>query len=203
VAVTDQPWGVGVEDRSLPSGPDRLLGHRYELHEPIGRGGMAVVFRATDRLLDRDVAVKILEVVSDERFRLLIRSEAKAAGRLSSPRVAHIYDYGEIAPGEFAGDEAAPAEDSGHPTPYLVMELVHGRSLSERLALGTEPRTRTLTGPDPVPDPPATGRIDDARVNVADLRGEPLPWREATTVAAQIAEGLAAAHAHGLVHRDI
>jgi eukaryotic-like serine/threonine-protein kinase len=99
---------------------ETVLGGRYRLLDVIGEGGMSVVWRAHDDLLERDVAVKVLRDGGDERFRTAIRAEAKAAARLASPRVAHIYDYGETS-------------ESDQQVPYLVMELVVGEALSVRL----------------------------------------------------------------------
>lgn len=95
---------------------ERLLGGRYRLQEPIGYGGMGRVFRATDELLDRAVAVKLLdEPGPDLRPEL---AEARAAARLSHPGVVHVFDVGT-------------SEGEGHG--YIVMELVPGRSVAEIL----------------------------------------------------------------------
>ncbi|MFH8488721.1 protein kinase domain-containing protein [Streptomyces longisporoflavus] len=143
----------------------RLLNDRYELTERIGAGGMGEVWRARDRSLGREVAIKLLvpSAVADEgagesegegeqeqllaRFRL----EARAAASLDSPYIVAVHDHGT---------------DDG--TPYLVMALVQGRSLDQVLR-------------------------QDVRVPVADA----LRW------AADICRALAAAHAAGVVHRDI
>ncbi|SCG54128.1 serine/threonine-protein kinase [Micromonospora halophytica] len=101
----------------------RLLGGRYRLVEPVGRGGMAVVWRAEDELLHRTVAVKLLapQLASDRRSRELIRAEASAAAQLNHPHIANVYDYGE-------------ARLHGYRrVPYLVMEFVHGETLAARL----------------------------------------------------------------------
>jgi eukaryotic-like serine/threonine-protein kinase len=127
-----------------------VLGGRYRLDQTRGIGGMGEVFAARDLLLDRPVAVKVPSVTSDvarERF----QHEARAAARLNHPNVVSVYDWGE---------------DAG--TPFLVMELVDGRSLREVLV----------------------------------ERGKVLP-REVAELGAQIAEALAAAHAQGVVHRDV
>ena len=98
--------------------PERL--GRYRLLEPLGRGGMGVVYRAHDPELDREVAVKALSaallVEGEEREEFLerFRREARAAARLSHPGIVTVHDAGL--------DEA-----SG--TPYLVMELVPGVTL--------------------------------------------------------------------------
>ena len=99
-----------------------ILDDRYQLAEPIAAGGVGQVWRASDLLLDREVAVKLLRPeYADhpdtlERF----RAEAKHAGSLTHPCVARVYDYGNAGP-------ASP--------PYLVMEYVNGPSLADMLAV--------------------------------------------------------------------
>jgi hypothetical protein len=122
----------------------RVLGGRYRLIEPLGSGGMSVVWRGYDEVLGRAVAV-------DEVARDRIRSEAQRAARLAHPYITSVHDYGE----------------SGGGLPFVVMELVTGPTLGEVMD----------AGPVPVPD--------------------------ALRISAQVAAALAAAHARGVVHRDI
>ncbi|MGV9601333.1 protein kinase domain-containing protein [Streptosporangium sandarakinum] len=100
----------------------RVLSGRYELLEPLGRGGMGVVYRARDQELERIVAVKVLpaQMLRDEDFRARFRREARAAAGLSHPNIAAVYDIGEDT-------------DGGEPVPYLVMELVEGGTLADLL----------------------------------------------------------------------
>ncbi|HHW48180.1 MAG TPA: Stk1 family PASTA domain-containing Ser/Thr kinase [Clostridiaceae bacterium] len=93
-----------------------ILGGRYELIEKIGGGGMAVVYKAKCRLLNRFVAVKILrpEFNNDEEFINRFRIEAQAAASLSHPNIVSIYDVGE--------------EEGIH---YIVMEYIDGITLKE------------------------------------------------------------------------
>ena len=132
---------------------EAVLGERYRLGERIARGGMGSVYRAVDENLGRQVAVKVLrrDLADDPTFLERFRREARAAAALSHPGVAGVYDYGEL------GGSA-----------FIVMELVEGETLAERIA--------------------ATGR---------------LPFTEAFAIGEQVARALAAAHAHGLVHRDV
>jgi hypothetical protein len=111
-----------------PIGGD-LLARRYRLIDRVGAGGMSVVWRARDEVLDRLVAVKWLgsELADDELFRDLVRREAWATARIKHPAVAAVYDYGEM-----------PARD-GQSLAYVVMEMLDGQSLSERLRLGPVP----------------------------------------------------------------
>jgi eukaryotic-like serine/threonine-protein kinase len=101
----------------------RVIAGRYRLQAPIGRGAMGVVWRARDQLLDRDVAIKevqIADTLTDaERATAFQRTlrEAKTAARLNHPAVVTVYDV---------------AEDGGRP--WIVMQLVHAQSLDQVLA---------------------------------------------------------------------
>jgi hypothetical protein len=92
----------------------------------IGRGGMSVVWRGTDTVLGRQVAVKVLAGASGARqiYRGSIRTDATAAASLSHHNVAAVFDYGEH------------TTDSGETIPYVVMELLLGLPLSQRLKDG-------------------------------------------------------------------
>ena len=74
----------------------RLLNDRYELLEQLGKGGMAVVYRARDRMLERLVAVKVLreDYSRDQAFLARFRREAKAAANLSHPNIVTVHDFG-------------------------------------------------------------------------------------------------------------
>lgn len=94
----------------------KLLGGRYRVLEMAGAGGMAVVYRAQDELLGRDVAVKVLreQYASDKAFLSSFQREARAAAALSHPNIVNVYDVG--------------IDDGTH---YIVMELVEGATLKE------------------------------------------------------------------------
>jgi eukaryotic-like serine/threonine-protein kinase len=130
------------------------LGNRYLLSDLLGTGGMAEVFLAHDRMLDRDLALKVLmeHYAKDERFVRRFRKEAQSAAALNHPNVVQIYDQGR-------------AEDGRY---YIAMEHVPGGSLKDLI-----------------------------------LRRGPLGSAEAARLASQVAEALHAAHARGIVHRDI
>ncbi len=137
-----------------PAGrPDSLgrIGH-YEVLQVLGKGGFGVVFRAFDVTLHRVVAVKVLSplmaATSPARKRFL--REARTSAQVRHENVVQVYEVGE------------------QPLPYLVMELIPGETLQQRI---------DRTGPLDVPEVLRIGR--------------------------QIAEGLAAAHAQNLVHRDV
>jgi hypothetical protein len=135
-----------------------LLAGRYQLISRVGAGGMSVVWQATDQVLGRQVAVKVLPPAtsSDPAFRRRLRVEAQAAARLNHPHITGVYDYGE-----------ATTVD-GDPMPFIVMEMVEGESLAAVLA-----------------------------------RQRRLPWPTVVRIAAEVTSGLAAAHARGIVHRDV
>ncbi|GAC1608387.1 MAG: hypothetical protein NVS3B26_05100 [Mycobacteriales bacterium] len=136
---------------------DRTVAGRYRLLDRLGSGGMGTVWRAKDTVLGRDVAVKEVTFppgVSDEERSVLrerTRREARAAARLDHPSAVTVYDV---------------AEEDG--TPFLVMELVDARTLSEVV------------------------RTDG-----------PLSARQTAQVGLAVLGALEAAHAQGIVHRDV
>ncbi|QBI20877.1 serine/threonine protein kinase [Egibacter rhizosphaerae] len=141
---------------SLPSEPSRVtvLADRYELAELLGSGGMARVHAAYDRRLDRRVAVKLVHdelLDADPNSRQRLLREARSAARLDHPNTVAVHDVGE---------------DDGRP--FVVMELVEGATLADRLR--------------------ARGRI---------------PADEAVAIGRAVLDALEAAHARGLVHRDV
>ena len=75
---------------------NKVLAGRYELFERIGEGGMSVVYKAKDKLLNRFVAIKILkpEFINDHKFIDSFRRESQAAASLSHPNIVNIYDVG-------------------------------------------------------------------------------------------------------------
>ena len=105
---------------------------RYQISEQIGAGGMGVVYRARDQRLDRDVAVKVLPSgsLADQASRSRFRKEALALSRLTHPNIAVVHDF-----------------DSQDETDFLVMELVPGMTLEEKLHAG------------PVSEPEALGLV--------------------------------------------
>ncbi|WP_439456368.1 serine/threonine-protein kinase, partial [Streptomyces antibioticus] len=112
----------------------RVLVERYELIEAVGRGGMGEVWRATDRELGRTVAVKVLppELTRHEEFRVRFRREARTVASLNHRNIAVLHDVGE--------DTA-----DGETTPFLVMEFIEGRTLTDVLADGPFTVERALS----------------------------------------------------------
>lgn len=134
---------------------NRIIGGRYELLEEIGNGGMAVVYKAYDKLLGRNVAVKLLrkEFNADNEFVQNFITEARAAASLSNQNLVGIYDVGN---------------DELYDVYFIVMEYLKGITLKNYIN--------------------RTGAID---------------WQEACSYALQILKGISAAHAKGIIHRDI
>lgn len=128
---------------------DVLLAGRYRLGAVLGRGGMGTVHRAEDERLGRPVAVKLLPPAAEHHGERL-RREAKVLARLDHPSLVRVLDVDE------EGDR-----------PFIVMELVDGTTLAERLREG------------------------------------PLDERRVREIGAEIADGIAHAHAEGVVHRDL
>src|SRR5579885_363650 len=95
-----------------------MLGERYQLQDPIGRGGMATIYRGRDLHMDREVAIKVLREVysTDPKFVKRFELEAKAASALQHPNIVQVYDYG-LTDGNY----------------FIVMELVEGTDLRRYL----------------------------------------------------------------------
>lgn len=117
---------------SLSAG--NLLARRYRLIDQIGAGGMSVIWRSRDEVLDRVVALKVLapELAADRRYRDLVREEARSAAQLVHLNVTAVHDYGEM---------IAP---DGEVTAFVVMELLSGESLEQRLTAGPLPWVEAL-----------------------------------------------------------
>jgi serine/threonine protein kinase/tetratricopeptide (TPR) repeat protein len=180
----------------------------YEILSPLGAGGMGEVYRAKDRELGREVALKVLSesVARDPELVARFRREAIALAALNHPRIATLFSFESAIPDIQAGDSPAsvgtgegaksgepqgqaeaeppnateawgdvidiPSRGSSTPAPadpipFLVMELVGGETLAERLQSG------------------------------------PVPIEEAIPLFLQIIEGVEAAHGQGVVHRDL
>ncbi|GAA1565217.1 hypothetical protein GCM10009827_103480 [Dactylosporangium maewongense] len=111
-----------------------VLARRYILKQPVGAGGMSVVWRAWDSTLERTVAVKVLDgpIGTDVGQRDRIRREARAAARIEHPNAIGVYDYGET------------VTTHGRIAAYVVMQLLDGTSLAGRLAEGPLPWTDAI-----------------------------------------------------------
>jgi serine/threonine-protein kinase len=125
--LTDTAAQVGSR---TPAAPERrpprpalplplVLGGRYKLVDSRGGGGMAQVYRAVDQTLEREVAVKVInpDLRTDPEFDARFQREARIASQLNDPHIVVVHDFGI---------------DASH-GPYLVMELLRGQSLRERL----------------------------------------------------------------------
>jgi serine/threonine protein kinase len=106
-AAVDRLLRIAGEDDESPA--------RYAVEEEIGRGGMGIVYRAHDRLLGRDVALKVLRVAADaEDLAARLRREARVLAALEHPGMAPVHDVGTL-----------------EGRPFYVMKLVRGRRLDE------------------------------------------------------------------------
>lgn len=96
----------------------RTLGDRYDIESPLGHGGMATVFRGSDRVLGRPVAIKVLaeRYAGDEKFVTRFKREARAAAGLNHTNIVSVFDTGDT--------------DGRH---YIVMEMVEGETLADLL----------------------------------------------------------------------
>jgi eukaryotic-like serine/threonine-protein kinase len=130
-----------------------VIAGRYELLELCGTGGMSSVYKAHDRLLERNVAIKVLHphYSDDGEYVERFRHEARVVAQLSHPHIVTVIDRGE---------------DEGRQ--FIVFEFVDGENLKQLVQ-----------------------------------RTGPLPVRRAVELAVEIADGLAFAHEHGLIHRDV
>lgn len=124
-----------VDGASLVSPKDPRIGAtvagRYVIDEALGKGGMATVYRAHHKLVDRPCAIKVLnaQFAQDPTTRERFRREARHAQRLAHPNIIEIFDQGETEEG----------------VPFLVMELLQGSSLAEVLEKGRLPMARALS----------------------------------------------------------
>ncbi|GEM_PF-3110540 len=103
---------------SSPAAPTYVFGEKYELLEELGSGGMGVVFRARDTRLQRDVAIKLVDLGPRPSADMVERfeREARTTARLRHPAVVPVHDFGEF--------------NGRH---FLVMDVVHGKTLGERI----------------------------------------------------------------------
>ena len=160
VALRDGEWAEHRLQRGARLG-------QYEILSAIGKGGMGEVYRARDSKLGRDVAIKILPRIftSDPDRLARFEREARLLASLNHPNIGAIYGLEDV--------DGIPA---------LVLELVEGDTLAERLVRGG-----AASGSPKRRDPRPAG----------------LPLGEALTIARQIADALEAAHEQGIVHRDL
>lgn len=107
----------------VPIGKDPLIGKliqdRYRIESLIAKGSMGVIYKATQELIGREVAIKVMHnyLVSDDESLKRYHKEAKAASRLNHPNITTIYDFGVLASGQ----------------PYIVMDLLAGKTLADYL----------------------------------------------------------------------
>lgn len=117
-AMVAGPAGPTLLARGVELAVDRVLDQRYRIVEPIGMGGSSQVYLAHDASLRRDVAIKVLDphAAAQTDLRKLFVREAQALAKITHPNVVAVYDVGEV-----------------DGLPYIVMELLPGRSLKQRI----------------------------------------------------------------------
>lgn len=130
---------------------------KYQIQELLGRGGMGHIYKATHPTLERDVAIKVIQIdqTSDPTLMDRFRREAQVVAALRHPGIIQVYDF------DIEGDIL-----------YMVMEFVQGESLAQRLA-GTH------------------------------AQGRKMPLEESLRIFKLIADAVAYAHRHGVIHRDL
>jgi serine/threonine protein kinase len=138
----------------MPLEPGQLISNKYRVGQPIGKGGMAEVFEATNEIIRRRVAIKVLNKNVNQMPDLVARfeREAQAAGCIGNDHIVEVLDFGRL-------------EDE---SPYMVMEFLDGETLSSRLR-----RVRRMAP------------------------------HHIKYVVRQVLRGLEAAHAAGIIHRDL
>ena len=141
---------------SLPPGSRLGL---YDVIALIGAGGMGEVYRARDARLERDVAIKVLpDLVSSDPERVArFEREARALATLIHPNIATIHGL----------EEVAAARPGQGPIKALIMELVEGETLADRLDQGPLPLDRRSRSPDrsPMPSKPPTRRASSIAIS--------------------------------------
>jgi serine/threonine protein kinase/Tol biopolymer transport system component len=146
---------VGASTEPVAEAPAELAAGtqigNYRIDGVLGRGGMGIVYRATDTKLHRPVAIKFLSIVADEQAKRRFHQEAETTSGLNHPHIVTVYDVGE-----HDGQQ------------YIVSELVEGGTLDEWV------RTNRRKS-----------------------------WRQSVELLTGIADALAAAHAAGILHRDV
>jgi eukaryotic-like serine/threonine-protein kinase len=141
-AFLETPIAVSLADLTATNLEGTQIGP-YQLGARIGAGGMGEVYRARDTRLGRTVAVKVLpsHVANDPQARERFDREARAIAALNHPHICVLHDVGEAT---VPGDES-PSDDQGTVTVrYLVMELLEGETLADRLTRGPLPLDEAL-----------------------------------------------------------
>ncbi|AUX44569.1 protein kinase [Sorangium cellulosum] len=133
---SDDPWVSSAGDRGSPAarghlGEGDVVGERWRLEELLKKGGMGRVFRATDTHLGAQVALKLMDpaILGTEKARARFLREAQTAARLRGPHVVQLLDFNI---------------DAATQAPFIVMELLRGEDLAERLARGPLPYAETV-----------------------------------------------------------
>jgi eukaryotic-like serine/threonine-protein kinase len=169
----------------------------YHIVREVGRGGMGIVYEATQLSLGRRVALKVLPFAAtlDAKQLQRFKNEAQAAANLHHPHIVPVYAFG--------------CERGVH---YYAMQFIEGQTLAGLIdGLRGEPaehaadaETRSLHGPLASPnEKPTAPTVPMARATTVRTAVEPAHWRTAARFGAQAAEALEHAHQLGVIHRDV
>src|SRR5882672_702531 len=171
------------------SGVPERLGN-FRLIERLGAGGMGVVYRARDEVIDRDVALKLItpEHLFFNEARERFRREVESAAKLNHPGVVPVYSVGEE-----------------HGLPFFTMELVEGRSLAAVIEALRERAPQSLSGADLREAILGGARsFHDSSSSTDTTQAFAGTWVQACCrLALQVAEALQHAHERGVLHRDV
>jgi eukaryotic-like serine/threonine-protein kinase len=181
---TTPPGAASVRDSR------QRIGH-YEVVAKIGEGGMGEVYRARDTRLNREVALKVLpQTFAADPYRMArFQREAQLLASLNHPKIAAIYGL----------------EESG-PTHALVMELVEGPNLAERIskaAHSVRPKAASASPAQASPVAVSGPKTGGQSTSTANAPKSAIPLEEALSISQQLAEALEYAHEHGIIHRDL
>ncbi|MDX2107525.1 MAG: protein kinase [Candidatus Melainabacteria bacterium] len=145
-------WARFQTNKMMSEQIPETFANRYKIIEKLGSGGMGVVYLAHDPVLNLNVAIKVLLADPTGLTAARLQREAMASGKLNHPIIARVFDFGQTKDG----------------SPYMVMEYIDGKSLSELIA-------------------------ERGRLGV----------EEAIDIFRQILQGLALAHSHKIIHRNL
>ncbi|MFZ0394889.1 MAG: serine/threonine-protein kinase [Terracidiphilus sp.] len=186
----DKDGALLIESRELE--PGTVIRDKYRIVRLLGHGGMGTVYLAEHILLGQQRALKFIssELAQDARFLKRFRNEAQASIKLRHPNVVEVVDLDQ-------------AEDG---SPYIAMEFVEGEDLRHALSQAAQnPDSGPTSRQGTTGEPASAGRVPQQRQNEGRALAPEgaFPVERALAIARGIAQGLGAAHAKGIVHRDV
>jgi serine/threonine protein kinase len=180
-----RPW-IPANTGQPPAPAPLLIAGRYEIGPEIAHGGMGAVYRATDRVLGRAVAMKLVrEDLIGTELAARFAEEARITGQLQHPAIPPVHELGRLPDGR----------------PFLAMKLFRGRSLAAELAT----RAAQLAARE-LPDDPSVQVLELKDLwALHDSQRESLDeeLRRLTRIFEQVCQAVAYAHSQGVIHRDL